>query len=449
MAEEFDLVVIGTGTGGSASATKCRNAGWTVAVVDDEPYGGTCALRGCDPKKVLIGGAEVVAWHRRMRDHGVAGHAAIDWPGLMAFKETFIAAVPANRERGFQELGIETLHGETRFSAPDRLVVADREIIGKHFVVAAGASPRALRIPGEEFVVTSTAFLALPTLPRRIAFIGAGYIAMEFAQLAANAGAHATIFGRGVPLAHFDEDVVNRLVAHFRATGIRVHLGAPVSAVERTATGFRVYTNVSDALSDEFDLVVHGAGRVPNTARLDLARANVATDEHAAITVNEFLQSISNPRVYAAGNVTLPDGKLPLTPVAAHEGAIVASNLLRGNTKQPNYRGTPSVVFTVPPLAGVGLTEKAARALGIDVRVKAGDSSTWFSNRRTRVPVGMFKTIFDNATDRLVGAHLLGAHADEVINLFGFAMRFELPARELKQAMYSYPSSSSDLPYML
>jgi len=449
MPDSFDLIVIGTGAGGSAPATKCRKAGWRVAIVDDQPFGGTCALRGCDPKKVLIGGADLVAWHHRMRGHGAAGDAAIDWAGLMKFKKTFTAPVPLDTERSYEQLGIETLHGEARFSAPDRLVVGDRELEAKHFVIAAGASPRALGIPGEDCVVTSTTFLELPKLPPRIAFIGAGYVSMEFAHLVAHAGAKATIFGRGKPLTHFDEALVDHLTAYTRAIGVRVELGAAVTRVDRSGSGLRVHTDGRDAPGDEFDLVVHGAGRVPNTARLELARAGVRTDAEAAIEVNEYLQSPGNPRVYAVGDVTRPKGKLPLTPVAAHEGAIVASNLLRGNTKQPNYRGTPSVVFTVPPLAGVGLTEAGARAAGIDVEVKSGDTSAWFSNRRTREPLGMFKTIVDRATGCVVGAHLLGTNADEAINLFALAVRMGLNARELKQAIYSYPTSSSDVPYML
>jgi glutathione reductase (NADPH) len=329
------------------------------------------------------------------------------------------------------------------------LQIGDRELVTKHVVIATGASPRVLGIPGEEHVVSSTEFLELPALPGRIAFVGVGYIAMEFSHLAAVAGASITMFGRGRPLSHFDDELVDRLLAHTRAAGVRVHLSAPVTAVERTDAGLRVQTAARGEWSDEFDLVVHGAGRVPNTAHLGLSAAGIPTDEGGAITVNEYLQSVANPCVYAVGDVTLPQRKLPLTPVAAHEGAIVAANLLRGNVKRPNYDGIPSVVFTLPPLASVGLTERAARESGLDVEVKSGDTSSWYSNRRTRQPVGMFKTIVERATDRLIGAHLLGEHADEAINLFALAMRSRIPVRDLKQAIYSYPTSSSDLPFML
>ena len=449
MPQPFDLIVIGTGAGGSAVATRCRKAGWTVAIVDDQPFGGTCSLRGCDPKKVLIGGAEVVAWHRRMHGHGIVGDAAISWPDLMAFKETFTQPEPTSVERNFQALGIETLHGEARFTRADTLVVGDRELTGRHFVIASGAVPRPLEIPGEQLIVFSTDFLALRTLPPRIAFIGVGYVSLEFAHLAARAGARVSLFGRGKPLSQFDETLVDRLLRHTEASGISVQLGGSVTAVEHAAAGFRVHVEGTRPSEGAFDLVVHGAGRVPNTARLALERGGVEMDAHGAVAVNAHLQSVSNPRVYAVGDATRLPGKRPLTPIAAHEGAIVASNLLRGNVKQANYQGTPSVVFTLPPLAGVGLTEAAARAAGMDVDVKSGDASSWYSNRRTRQPVGMFKTIVDRATDRIVGAHVLGDHADEVINLFALAVRLGIPSREIKQALYAYPTSASDLPYML
>ena len=178
-------------------------------------------------------------------------------------------------------------------------------------------------------------------------------------------------------------------------------------------------------------------------------RGDVRLDRHGGVEVNEYLQSVTNSRVYATGDATLPRHKLPLTPVAAHEGAIVASNLLHGNEKRPDYRGAPSVVFTTPPLAAVGYTEEAARGLGVDVRVKAEDTTGWYSNRRTRVPVAMYKTIVDAGSDRLLGAHLLGEHAEETINLFAIAIRLGLSVTELKHAMYAYPTSGSDLPYMV
>ena len=452
MTEEFDLLVIGTGEAGQPPALKCRNAGWTVAVVDDEPFGGTCALRGCDPKKVLVGAAGIAEQVSRMRGFGVAGDVSIDWPALMAFKRTFTDPVPARRESAFDKVGVASFHGEARFVAADRVVVGGRELRFSHAVVAVGAAPRPLGIRGEEFVTSSTGFLELDRLPGRIAFIGAGYVSLEFASVARAAGAETTVFGRGTPLRAFDSTLVDRLLDELRARGIVVQINSEVVAVEPlpNGQGFRVdVVHNGSRVTKDVDLVVHGAGRVPNAPRLDVGAGNVRLDENGAIAVNEFLQSVTNERVYAAGDVTRPTGKLPLTPVAAHEGAIVASNLLRGNQKRADYRGVPSVVFTTPRLAAVGLTEAAAREGGLDVRVKCEDTTGWYSHRRTRERVGMCKTIVEKGTDRIVGAHLLGDTADEVINLFALALRFDIGARDLRHMMYAYPTSTSDVPYMV
>src|SRR3989442_7616428 len=222
MAAQFDLIVIGTGTGGSAPAFRCRSAEWRVAVVDDLPYGGPCALRGCDQKKVLVGAAELADWHRRMQGRGVSGGAHISWPELMQFKRTFTEPVPADREKAFQEAGIATYHGPARFVSPERLSVDGQVLEARHFVVAAGAKPRHLGIPGEEYLLTSTAFLELDELPPRIAFLGAGYISFEFAHVSRRAGAQATIVGRDTPLQHFEQDLVARLVDHTRSLGIEL-----------------------------------------------------------------------------------------------------------------------------------------------------------------------------------------------------------------------------------
>ena len=452
MNDEFDLLVLGTGTGGSAPAFECRAAGWRVAVIDDQPFGGTCGNRGCDPKKVLVGAAEVVSWHRRMRGYGVAGDATIDWPALIRFKRSFTDPVPAAREARFRQEGIEMLHGEARFVAEDRIAIGERELTARHVVIATGASPRPLGIPGEAHVITSTEFMELDELPRRIVFVGAGYISLEFAHLAHQAGAQVIVLGRGTPLPSFDEALVERLLQHSRDIGIDVRLDHSVSAVERVSGSgvFRVCVGHGSSMQQiETDLVVHGAGRVPNSARLCPAAGKVELEHHGSIRVNEFLQSVSNARVYAAGDVVLPPGSIPLTPVAGHEGSVVSTNLLRGNSSRPDYRGTASVVFTLPTLSGVGVTEKAARANGMEVRVATGDTTHWFTNRRVREPVGMYKTIIDDRTDRVLGAHILGGHGEEVINLFAMAMRFDIPAAELKKMLYAYPTGSSNMQYML
>src|SRR3989454_82841 len=378
MAETFDRIVAGRGSGGWAPAYRCRAAGWRVAVLDDLPYGGTCALRGCDPKKVLVGAADLADWNRRMQDRGMTGDAHISWPDLMRFKRTFTDPVPANREQAFEKAGIATYHGPARFVSPERLSVDGQVLEARHFVVAAGAKPRHLGIPGEEYLLTSTAFLELDQLPRRIAFLGAGYISFEFAHVSRRAGAQATIIGRGKPLQHFEQDLVTRLVDHTRSLGIELRLDTEVTGLEKRAGGYRLRLDAQGRSETiDADLVIHGGGRVPHTEGLDLRAADVATEPDRGVRVNEFFPRVTQPRGFAAGDAAAAPGSLPLTPVAGYEGAIVASNLLKGNARRPDYRGIPSVVFTVPPLASVGLTESEAREEELDLRVNTQDTSDW------------------------------------------------------------------------
>jgi len=206
---KYDVVVIGTGSAATTVAMRCRKAGKHVAVVDSRPFGGTCALRGCDPKKVLVGAAEVIDWDGRMKEHGIhAKEVQIEWRRLMDFKRSLIKDVPRNREDEFLKAGIEAFHGRAHFVGPTALQVGNDALDAANVVIAAGSRPGDLNIPGAEHVVTSEQFLELERLPQRIVFIGGGYISFEFAHIAARAGVRATILHRGLrPLDRFDPDL--------------------------------------------------------------------------------------------------------------------------------------------------------------------------------------------------------------------------------------------------
>ena len=383
MMRKYDLVVIGTGTAASAVAYECRAAGWEVAVVDSRPFGGTCALRGCDPKKVLVGAAELIDWNDRMRAHEViSGRPQIAWPALIRFKKTFTDPVPANREKGFADEGIAAFHGRARFINQTTVQVGDNTLSARHVVIATGARPATLNIKGEEHLSTSTQFLELEQLPKRVVFVGGGYISFEFAHVAARAGAEVRILHRGVrPLVGFDPDLVGHLLRATRDLGIEVLLNALVTGIEESGDHFLVHASVKNVdQSFETDLVLHGAGRVAEIDDLDLDKAGV-THNRKGIEVNEYLQSVSNSAVYAAGDAAVSSG-LPLTPVAGLEGEVVASNLLEGNHRKPDYSGVATVVFTVPPLASVGLQEAAAKERGLNFRTNYAETSDWYSSRR-------------------------------------------------------------------
>jgi len=445
-----DVIVLGTGSAAQNVAYPCREAGWSVAVIDYHPFGGTCQLRGCDPKKVLVGVSELVDWSRRMQGKGVSTPGlSISWPDLIRFKRTFTYPVPAQNEQSFAEAGMIMRHGRAHFVDRTSVQVGEDTLVGRHVVIATGARHAPLGIPGEEHLTTSTQFLDLEELPRRIVFVGGGYIAFEFAHIAARAGAQVQVLHRGSrPLEKFDPDLVSRLLQASRELGIEIHVNRAVTAIERQDDRLLVHARTgAQEQTVEADLVVHAAGRVPEIDDLDLEAAGV-TREKGGVPVNEYLQSMSNPAVYAAGDA-VASGGFPLTPVAGMQGDIVARNLLEGNRHTPNYSGIPSVVFTTPPLVRVGLLEEVARAQGLRFTTHHEDTSSWYSTLQVALLHTGFKTLVEEGTGRILGAHLLGLHAEEVINLFALAIRMGLRASDLKHMVYAYPTSASDVSYML
>ncbi|HEV7136464.1 MAG TPA: NAD(P)/FAD-dependent oxidoreductase [Steroidobacteraceae bacterium] len=448
MSHRYDLVIIGTGAAAGAAATPVRSAGWNVAIIDHRPFGGTCALRGCDPKRVLAGAAETIAGLRRMHGRGIEGGSEIDWRELLAFKRTFTDPIPQQRATSYAERGIDTFHGRARFTGRSTLAVDGNVLEGRHFLIAAGAEPITLDIPGEEYLATHEEFLSLEQLPRRLALVGGGYIAAEFSHIAARAGAQVTVLQRGERLLeHFDPDLVGWLTEAFRLIGVEVRTHTAVEAIEKIGSVHRVRARTgSGPITLEADCVIHAAGRAPALDALDLQAGGIAV-EHGKLALNEFLQSVSNPAVYAAGDAA--GAGPPLTPVAARDGALVAANLLEGNRHRPSYVGVPSVAFTVPPIAAVGLTEAAARERGLDVRVSCRKASDWYTARRVAEPVYGFKILIEANGGRILGAHLVGPAAEEVINLFALAIRQGMTAEELKAAIFAYPTGASDIGSML
>jgi glutathione reductase (NADPH) len=277
-----DLVVVGSGEAAQGVVYRMRAAGWSVAAVDSRHFGGTCSLRGCDPKKVLVGVAELVDWGRRMQGSGISAPApTLAWSDMIAFKRTIIEHVPTDVENGFREAGITALHGRAHFVGPTTLAAGDETITGGHVVIAGGARHAPLGIPGEEHLTTSTAFLELDQLPPRVAFVGGGYIAFEFAHIAARAGAEVTILHRGErPLEAFDADLVGQLVEITRELGVAVHLGTEVTAIDKREGGLVVRARSGEQDQQlEADIVVHAAGRVPEVDDLGLDAAGIERAE--------------------------------------------------------------------------------------------------------------------------------------------------------------------------
>lgn len=450
MADPYDLIVIGAGTAGMNAANRCASKGWRVAITDELPYGGTCALRGCDPKKILRRGAEIVDAARLLDGKGIdLGGLSINWADLMGHKRGFTDPVPTAMAANLAGNGVETLHGTATFRGPNHLDIDDRSVEARHLLIATGARPRPLDVPGHEHLIDSSDFLELEELPRRVLFVGGGFVSFEFAHIAARAGASCVIIDRGErPLKGFDPDLVERLLERSGHVGIDIRRRTAITSIATSGSGYRV-TVESDGVESEIhtDLVVHGAGRIPELSRLGLDAAGI---DHGprGVTVAGHLQSTSNPAVWAAGDSADTPG-MALTPVAVFEGKIAASNMLRGTTTVPDYGGIATVVYTVPELARVGMLEADARIAGIDLDVRFRDTSDWFSNYRIGETTAATKILVDRANDTIVGAHMFGPEYGELINFCALAIKLGLTTRQLKSVAVSYPSVGSDLGSML
>ncbi|MGC5771844.1 dihydrolipoyl dehydrogenase family protein [Paenibacillus pabuli] len=443
MTQLYDLIAIGTGSAASSVISRCAEAGWKIAVVDEREFGGTCALRGCDPKKVLAGAAELIDWNERMKGKGVKGNATIQWSELMTFKRTFTESIPRASEDKYKQAGMDTFHGKASFVDEDHIRVGEEVLQGKHILIATGARPAPLPIDGAEHLIYSDDFLDLEQLPDKLVLVGGGYIAFEFAHMAARAGTEVHIIHRGQqPLEQFDSELVELLLQKSEEVGIQVHLNAEVKAIRQQGNTY-VVSGTRNGADHQWQcgLVVHGAGRIPNVEGLELEKGNVSYTKKG-ISVNEYLQSDSNPKVYAAGDVAATEG-LPLTPLASQESRAVSLNLLKGNHNKPNYKVMPSIVFTVPSLGSVGLDVEQAKKEGYEVKVN--DMSKWYTYKRTNEKFAMAKVVIDKATGRILGAHILGGKTEELINLFAMAIQFDLTTDQLNTMNFAYPTAASDL----
>lgn len=434
---------------GMTIANKCASKGLSVGITDELPYGGTCALRGCDPKKVIIGATEVRDFAKRLKGKGIDTIPNINWKDIMAFKQTFVDEMPRKIEKGYKKNGIDTFHSSATFRNENTLSVGNETIQADKVVIASGSKPKVLDFEGGQLAKTSTDFLNLKELPQSLLFIGGGYIAFEFAHIAARSGAEVTIVHRGKrPLENFDKDIVKHLVDVTRNLGIKIVLETEVSKIE-SKDGHYITTGISNGNETTYKAaaVFNSAGRPPAIFDLELEKAGISFSKKG-IEVNEYLQSTTNANIYAAGDAADSRG-LPLTPVAVLEGHVVASNIIKGNKKKVSYPPMPSVVFTLPTMATVGLLEDEAKEKGYDINVNFEKVDNWFNARRLNVDEYAYKTIIDKNNNTILGAHLIGPHCEETINLFAMAIKTKMTISDLRTMIFSYPTMASDLTYML
>lgn len=447
--KHFDLIVIGGGTAGNGVARMAASVGWKVASIDSLPFGGTCALRGCDPKKMLIAVTEGIEWAANMKGKGLKASTSVDWPDMIAFKRTFTDTMPPRIEGGLEKAGIDVLHGQARFVSPDTIELNGETLTAKHFHIATGARPMTLNIPGADHLTTSTEFLELPERPDRIALVGGGFIAMEFAHIARRAGASQVTVLEMMdrPLGNFDPDLVEILVEATEELGIDLRTKAKVLKVEKRDGEYAVTVERPTGTETiTCDLVVHGTGRVPNIDGLNLEAASVEYSRRG-IKVNTAMRT-TNPAIFAAGDCA--DSGPNLTPVSAFEGRVAGKNLLAGKDERTvEYPPIPSVVFTLPMVATVGLSEAAAREQGVKFDTHFEKTGGWYSSMRVGAKHTAYKVLVERGSGNILGAHLIGPGAEEQINLFAMAMGAGRTANQIKAVIFAYPSYASDIGSMV
>lgn len=442
MDNQFDVIVIGTGASGSNVAYQCKSAGMDIAIIDQAPFGGTCALRGCDPKKVLHGAAQISELAGNM-GKVFEGSVSINWGNLIDFKKTFTEDVPEKREKGFKDSDIAVFKGTASFTGENRLSVNDKVLSARFIVIATGSMPRKLSFHGAELLTTSDVFMENNKLPGEIIFVGGGYISFELAHISVRAGAKVKIIHRSRrPLKQFDSDMVKMMLEATDKSGIEFIPDLEPDLIRRKGKKLFIDCGIQNYTCD---MAVHGAGRVPDTSLLDLEKGHI--DQDHGVLVNEYFQSVSNPCVYAVGDAASIGQSL--TPVVSIQGKIAAYNIINGNKKSMDYSLVPSVVFTIPPMGSVGLTEEQAREKGLKYRINMADTTNWYNSRRLGYKKTGFKILIDKKTDRIIGAHILAPGAEEVIDFFMLAIKTGIKVSEIKDMVFSYPSGTYDIKYMV
>lgn len=446
--KKYQVVVIGAGPAGGACASACAKNGLKVAMIENYGFGGTCPLRGCNPKKILAGAAETVAQAEGFNKKGILNLPKINWNKLASFRDSFVQGKKEIIKAAYSDMGIDTYLEQAAFIDKNIIKAGSHHLEGDYFVLATGIKPAPLNIPGEELVSSSDDFLALKDMPESICFIGGGFISFEFASIAARAGAKVNIVHRSQRvLKQFDPDLTHKLVQALQDAGVNIHLNSPLQSVSREENSCLITAGEKDnPLTIKADMVVHGAGRVPNIDSLNLDKPGVKFNGHG-IEVNTFMQSVSNPNVFAVGDVA--DTPYALTPTGDMEGRIAASNITSPASSETHYKGVPKVVYTAPALCSVGMQEEEAEKENLPVKIIENDISEWFSWKHMGQKFAGSKIIIDEAKDIIIGAHVLGAGAEELANMFAMAINLELPVSRLKDILWAYPTKGYYFKYML
>ncbi|HSE77296.1 MAG TPA: glutathione-disulfide reductase [Alphaproteobacteria bacterium] len=441
---DFDLFTIGAGSGGVAASRHAASFGARVAIAESWRVGGTCVLRGCVPKKLLVYGTHFREELEDARGYGwtIEG-ASLDWAGLIAAKGRELDRLNGIYIRMLDESRVTIIEGRATLVDAHTIDIANRRYSAKHVLIATGGSPELPSIPGVEHAITSNEALDLERLPARIVIVGGGYIAVEFAGIFRAAGVEVIeVIRADRILRGFDGDIRSHLSAEMAKKGIDIRSGAKIARIDKMGASFRLTSETGDTL--ETDLVMYATGRRPNTDGIGLEAAGVHLNKAGAIAVDEWQRSTA-PNIFAIGDVT---DRINLTPVAIAEGRAIAETLFGGNPTRMDHADVPSAVFSQPPVGTVGMSEETARQqLGaVDVyRAVFRPMKHTLSGRDERT---MMKLVVDRQSQKVVGVHMVGADAPEIIQGLSIAVKAGLTKRDFDRTVAIHPTSAEEFVLM-
>jgi len=439
---DYDLFVIGAGSGGVRASRIAAGFGARVAIAEQYRVGGTCVIRGCIPKKLLVYAAHFREDFEDAAGYGwTVGEPEFSWSRLIANKNAEIARLESVYGGLLEKAGVAILRGTARIVAADAVEVDGRRITAKYILVATGAHPSLPRISGVEHAITSNEAFELAALPRRILIVGGGYIAGEFAGIFNGLGSQVTLSYRGAQILRgFDDDVRHHLAAELAKRGVRILLHSAVERIERRPDGALVARFAGDGSTVECDAVMYATRRVPNTRDLGLEEAGAELGENGEVIVDKFSASTA-PSVYAVGDVT---DRVNLTPVAIREGQAVALTLFGGSPTPIDHIDVPTAVFSQPPVGTVGLTEAEAKDRFAEVEIYKAVFRPLKATLSGRDEQTLMKLVVDAASQRVVGAHMVGPDAPEVIQGVGIAVKAGLTKAEFDATVGIHPTAAEE-----
>ncbi|OAB56031.1 glutathione reductase [Leptolyngbya valderiana BDU 20041] len=437
---DFDLFVIGAGSGGVRAARFAANLGAKVGIAEERHLGGTCVNIGCVPKKLMVYASHFSEDFEDAAGYGwTVGESSFDWPRLIANKDAEIARLNGIYERLLTNAGVEIVEGTAAIADPHTVVVAGREIRARYLLIATGGLPSRPREPGQELGIVSDDVFYLDKRPERMIVAGGGYIAVEFAGVFNGLGTEVTQLYRGnLFLRGFDEDLRRGLAEEMPKKGVELRFHTIIDRTEKTSNGLLAHLSSGDKL--EVDQILYAIGRRPNIAELGLANAGVALGHGGGVAVDESYRT-SVPSIYAIGDVT---DRVQLTPVALAEGMVVARHLFGGEQGAVDYSGIPTAVFSQPPLATVGLTESAARERFGEVDVYRTRFTPMKHTLTGRDEKTMMKLVVERAGQKVVGAHMMGLDAPEIIQGVGIALKAGATKRDFDRTIGIHPTAAEE-----